>query len=140
VGSEASKLWVTILEPTRLVDGHLQFRQQLKIHVEVEHLGSNWEVVLVYPESDVALGNNIFSAEQHTAPHARRPRPLVLDSDATLTPSPCHLVPKGFSFVLTTLQPASLEWLHSRSRTVTEGRPLVNGLDVVPNHWCTSSP
>lgn len=55
--SEALNLTATALVPSRVVDDHLQYREQLKLLVEIERLGSRFkEVVLLDPGS--MLGNH----------------------------------------------------------------------------------
>ena len=56
--SGALNLLVNILEPTRILDDHLQYRDRVKICVEVEPVGSTFKrVVLVHPDSIHLLGN-----------------------------------------------------------------------------------
>ena len=58
-------LLINIVQPTRIVDGHLQYRDSLKILVEVESVGSTFKkVVLVDPGSKELLGNDLCDPSQ----------------------------------------------------------------------------
>ena len=56
---------VSILEPTRILDDHLQYRDQVKIRVEVQSVGSTFKnVVLVDTDSIHLLGNYLSDPSQ----------------------------------------------------------------------------
>ena len=63
--SEALNLRIDILEPTRVLDGHLQYRDQVKIRIDVERLGFRFkEVVLADPCSIQLPGNHLSDPSQ----------------------------------------------------------------------------
>ena len=58
-------LLINIAEPTRIIDGHLQYRDSMKILVEVESVGSTFKkLVLVDPGSKEPLGNDLCDPSQ----------------------------------------------------------------------------
>ena len=58
-------LSITILKPSRILDGHLQHRSQVKIRIDIERLDSRFkEVVLADPCSIQPLGNHLSDPSQ----------------------------------------------------------------------------
>ena len=63
--SRVLNLLINIVQPTRIIDDHLQYRDSMKILVEVESVGSTFkEVVLVGPGSKDLVGNDLRDPSQ----------------------------------------------------------------------------
>jgi hypothetical protein len=57
-------LFVDILNPTRIVDGHLQYSGYLKVLVEVEAVGSTFKKVVLVNSESTHLGNSLSDPSQ----------------------------------------------------------------------------
>lgn len=63
--SERLNFTGSILTPTRILNDHLQYRQELKIRVEVDYSGSTFkEVVVVDPDSTQRLVNCMWDSSK----------------------------------------------------------------------------
>ena len=135
VDSGVSILLVNILEPTQILDDHLQYRYHVKIRVEVQSVGSTFKnVVLVDPYSINLLGNYlsdpsqlILHATAYCASCSAMQVPKCSSGSAplpkTISPSFYHRASKVMSqcsCLLTTSILGSLRLLLSGFRPVTE--------------------
>jgi len=84
-------LLVTILRPYRILSGHLMYRLDEKIRVEVAPRSRSWHLSILtqspWWETTCPIHHNPFSMQQRTAHRAWQCLSPVLVGDVTLSPS-----------------------------------------------------